>query len=387
MGKIALFLAGGAPNFTLTSGALLALHQNLKVKSDGSAPKFDIVSMAGAGAVVGLLYLAPKYLTPEESLENTRNFGISDLIYSMCPINYKAFAKSGPSADLFNDYWFSLPQVRTAMNQAHMTSVEKLWSDWLLFFGSMLCPSDMNYFNAGISGHPRFIEALIDFDKVPKRKEHLEVNAFCLDDKKVVDFKKHEITVHQLRAALSFPFIYAPYVINGKQYYEGAAFQCINPSTTPPAEIEAFIILDPMSREFVQRPSNLWDAYSQSVMMPVSALAEYATETIRHEAAVPMNELRQAAEHAGVSLSADSDFMARLAQHDVKIPLKTMVHYVKDRCYTAEFASGVAPERRATVYDWSRTNLDYLFKVGYEAGRKLAHRVNDGISDHHLAQR
>ena len=51
MGKTALFLGGGAPNLTLMSGALLALHE---AKVD-----FDIVAMAGAGAVVGLVYLAP----------------------------------------------------------------------------------------------------------------------------------------------------------------------------------------------------------------------------------------------------------------------------------------------------------------------------------------
>ena len=54
-GKTALFLGGGAPNFTLMSGALLALHEK--------GIRFDIVSMAGAGAVVGLMYLVPKGMT------------------------------------------------------------------------------------------------------------------------------------------------------------------------------------------------------------------------------------------------------------------------------------------------------------------------------------
>ena len=55
MGKTALVLGGGAPNFTLMSGALLALHR--------AAIKFDLIYMAGAGGVVGLVYLAPKDMT------------------------------------------------------------------------------------------------------------------------------------------------------------------------------------------------------------------------------------------------------------------------------------------------------------------------------------
>ena len=50
MGKTALFLAGGAPNMTLTSGALLALHEEWVDKKPGQT--FDIISMAGAGAVL-----------------------------------------------------------------------------------------------------------------------------------------------------------------------------------------------------------------------------------------------------------------------------------------------------------------------------------------------
>src|SRR5437773_9707275 len=95
----ALFLGGGAPNFTLMSGALLGLHE------EGQA-KFDVIAMAGAGAVVGLIYLAPtRGLSKKDALQNTINFGISDAIYEMCPINYKTFAKSGPSAKAFYDFW------------------------------------------------------------------------------------------------------------------------------------------------------------------------------------------------------------------------------------------------------------------------------------------
>ena len=86
--KQILVLGGGAPNITLMSGALLALHDY--------GLTFDAISMSGAGAVVGLCYLAPKGLTPEEALRNTMNFGVSDAIYSLLPDQLQDFLQGRP---------------------------------------------------------------------------------------------------------------------------------------------------------------------------------------------------------------------------------------------------------------------------------------------------
>jgi len=61
---------------------------------------------------------------------NTKNFGISDLIYSILPVNYKAFGKSGLSAELFN----AVSRGQSAMDQFYMDDDEKFWSDSLLLF-------------------------------------------------------------------------------------------------------------------------------------------------------------------------------------------------------------------------------------------------------------
>jgi len=53
--KIALFLGGGAP--ISPSGALLALRKRLPPVAGDQ--RFEMVSMVGAGAVVGLLYSHP----------------------------------------------------------------------------------------------------------------------------------------------------------------------------------------------------------------------------------------------------------------------------------------------------------------------------------------
>ena len=387
-GKTALFLGGGAPNFTLMSGALLALHQK--------GIKFDIVSMAGAGAVVGLMYLSPKTLTPEQSLENTVNFGISDEIYRMFPVNYKAFAKWGPSADAFNEYWFNLPQVQAAAHQFGKSPAEKLHSDWLLMLGAMMCPSDLAYSSTGLCEHPRFIDNLIDFERLHDIPQDIELNAFRLSDRTVVDFTKDEITADHLRAALSFPFIYPPHKIDEEYYYEGAAFQSINPARLHPDKIDYFIVLQPMTSRQIRRPRNLWDAYSQSVMMPVAALAQYGTDAVEDAATLDINDdvIETALDrlgggdlkdviHEGKNY-ADARKLVKYAidcatTHAAEqrtagcVPLSVFFPKIKNKWYEADFE--IDPDQLPNVFDWSRSNLEYLFDVGYVTGEDLAEKL------------
>ena len=53
MAKTALVLGGGAPNATLMSGALVAFA--------AAGVHFDVISTAGAGALIGLLYVLTDY--------------------------------------------------------------------------------------------------------------------------------------------------------------------------------------------------------------------------------------------------------------------------------------------------------------------------------------
>jgi NTE family protein len=367
MGKTALFLAGGAPNVTLTSGALLALHEELVVKC---GVDFDIVSMAGAGAVVGLMYLSPNGMTKEDALHSTKDFGVSDLIYSTLPINYKVFAKSGPSADFFNTYWSSLPEVQMAYRQNGMTRTEQLQADTLLLEGAIMCPTDVNFFSQGFCGHPQMIDALIDFDRLRSLlAPYIEVNAFRLDGPQEgrgpCDFKASQMTPHHLRAALSLPFIYPPYEIDGLHYYEGAAFQVINPIDLNGAgirfgDIDRFIILNPMKREFIQAPRNLWDAYAQSIMMPIAALAEFGTgqtqSNLKTQTRIPIS-------------------LGQLDDKNVDIPLFMLPFFEEyaHKWYTADFQ--VPAEHLPYVFDWSRSNLETLFECGYTAGIRLAFEI------------
>ena len=242
-----LCLGGGATNLTLMSGALYTLNQ-AGLHEPGRGP--NVITMAGAGAVVGLHYLAPKGLKNNvrfslEALENTINLGVSDAIYEAFPINYKVFTKGGPSADLFNEFWSSLPEVREAMHQSGTSDDEALLADSLLFAGAAMCPTDVNFFSEGVCGHSPFLEEFIDFEalqRVDPNEIAIEINSFCIEDHKLVDFTNYKcepdgtptkdskgryipqaITPDHLRAALAFPFLHPPYKLDDKHYFEGAA--------------------------------------------------------------------------------------------------------------------------------------------------------------------
>jgi hypothetical protein len=140
-----------------------------------------------------------------------------------------------------------------------------------------------------------------------------------------------------------------------------------------------------MSRFFIQRPRNLWDAYAQSVMMPISALAEFAEESLGGFSSAHLDE---------ATLAEGEQFfdslMAKLKESDhkrnVKVPLSTLRPFIKKRTFTASFREKIAPERLPYVFHWSRSNLDYLFDIGYQAGEELADRINHGHSDWDVEQ-
>jgi NTE family protein len=365
-GKTALFLGGGAPNFTLMSGALLALLEARIPR------RFDIISMAGAGAVVGLIYLAPKAgLSKQRALKNTVNFGISDAIYEMLPINYKTFAKSGPSADAFNEFWFSLPIVREAMrmHDRKMSDREKLWADWLLFLGAAMCPTDLNFFSKGVCEHPRFIEEFIDLEKVRKIRTKVEINAFDIKKHGIHDFTNGDLARRPkdtLRAALSFPFIYPPHELDGRQYYEGAAFQTLNQLKSI-EQIERFIILNPLRSNLIQAPDNLWDAYIQSIIMPVVGIAESEVGSDRRVRPIDVSWMYYR--------GALEQIRATLQRVDRQTRLGWKQKFERMEWYSAELK--IDDDDVPDALGWKRSSLENLFNFGHRAGKKLVTRLRN----------
>src|SRR4029453_4046312 len=101
--RTALILSAGAPHSPLMAGALHAIHRRRRLEDKIENGKlFDIIYTSGAGALIGLLLAAPKSKGPEDleaperALKSVLELAVSDPIYSMLPINFKALLKRGP---------------------------------------------------------------------------------------------------------------------------------------------------------------------------------------------------------------------------------------------------------------------------------------------------
>jgi NTE family protein len=353
----ALVLGGGAPNLTLMSGALLAL--------DRAGLKFDYIYMAGGGSVVGCVYLAPKTLNRRQALEDTMNLGVSDPIYEMLPINYKVFNKGGPSATAFRDYWRTLPEVQWAMHQYGMNNNQKLNADWLLLNGAMMCPTDVNFFSRGICGHVPFIENLVDFERLKRADADYTLTAYSIDDEDVEEFKRPDVGVHEFRAALSFPFIYPPYWIEGKgYYYEGAAVESLSLISVIEGwkdQIDQVIVFDVLTRDLIHRPRNLMDAYAQSIIVPLVANAEKELAIFECWIKTGCVTLPIPGRHgfrAGLSKLASN--MGPEGQTYQRPDLELL-----------KIQFDIPENRRPYLLDWSRSNLEISFGLGYDAGQKF----------------
>jgi NTE family protein len=379
-------LGGGATNLTLMSGALHALNQaGLHKNNNANGP--NIISMAGAGVVVGLHYLAPKGIKSDhgfslEALENTINIGVADEIFEMFPVNYKAFAKSGPSADLFNEFWYSLPEVQVAMHQSGMCDEEALLSDALLFAGTMMCPTDLSFFSQGMCGHSPFLEELIDFkalQSIDPNDIEIEINAFNIEQKRVVDFTNYEldedgkpklrdgkyiakeITVDHLRAALSYPFLHPPYKIGNMHYFEGAAIQCLNDYFLNEAKlIEWILVLDPLRKNMIGAPQNLWDAFALSIIMPTAGLTELGQLILEFKN--KFGDILPGIE----KLKSEFDVNKKLSALE-------LIALTKNKLYLSEFD---IPEKKVrAAWGWSRSNMKDLFRIGQEEGTRIAKKM------------
>ena len=199
----ALMLGGGAPTLTLESGALAALLDK-KVK-------FDAISTAGAGMLVGLLYAAPKGTSPRQALENTREMGVHDSIYDLFPVNFKVFHKPGSLADAYRRGLQSLPRLVPGQDQA-----SRLFADWMALMFAAWCPSELSEKSLGLCDHAPWIDDVVDFDKLRAFPGEFYMNAYCIEDQAMTIFTKEQITPDHFRAALAFPFIYPPFKFNGK---------------------------------------------------------------------------------------------------------------------------------------------------------------------------
>lgn len=333
MAKTALILGGGAPNATLMAGALVAF--------EAAGVRFDVVSTAGAGALIGLLYLAPAKGSPAEALAATMGMGVADEIYQHYPVNYKVFQKPGAVADLYRKMLQMNPVAQFLANQHGDSQIEKLFADWMQLCYASFCPTDLTPQSLGLCSAVPFLEDTVDFAKLDRPGcPNFYLNAYNIDERRMQTFASRQghVTADSVRAALAFPFLYPPHAMvnpeSGRQcwYYEGAAHDCLNYKALVDHEPEVthIVVFDILGAdELMRTPRDLYDAWMLSIIVPQVAIA----------------------------------------QDDTK--LFEAVHNKKHKKTLLKMPFDIPADRWETSLDWSRSNLEGLFAIGKRSAERF----------------
>lgn len=329
---VALVLGGGAPNATLMAGALDAfIDHNVQ---------FDIISTAGAGALVGLFYAVPKHTDAQTALKSLVNMGIDDAIYQFFPINYKVFNKPGNLADLWRQINSHNPLLQKL--QQSSAPAERYLADWWQLILATFCPSDLSSESKGLCAHVPFIDEFVDFDALKSIKPHFYLNSYNLSRHQMACWDKRTIQREHFLAALSFPFIYPPYELNGEYYIEGAAIDTLNFKGLFKLHrhIDTVVVFDVLGCEkILHPPHNLYDAWVQSMITPLTEIAR--------------------------------DDLKLFASQYIIDPATQ-----KPRCKLlhVEYEDFLSDKDYAYELEWSYSNLSHLYSIGQQAGHAFCQR-------------
>jgi predicted acylesterase/phospholipase RssA len=327
--SLALVLGGGAPNATLMAGSLEAFIDN-KVE-------FDVVSTAGAGALIGLLYRAPHGGDPKAALRALIDMGVDDNIYASFPVNYKVFNKPGQLADFWRQLIAANPLVSALQARQDQSERNRFISDWTQLMLAALCPSDLGPGSTGLCAHVPFIDSVVDFDALSATPGQFYLNAYNLSRRRMDNWDKTRIGKEQFLAALSFPFIYPPYKLGDDYYIEGAAIDTLNFKNLyqhHPQKIDSLVVFDVLGCErLLHPPTDLYDAWVQSLIVP---LVELARDDLKLFEALHNIDPETGKAHSEVLRVNYERYLSQ-----------------------ADFAQEL---------DWSHSNLARLYDIGYEAG-------------------
>ena len=374
----ALILSGGSPNMTLMSGALVAFEEEKDLK-------FDVVSTSGAGALIGLLWAAPRGASRKEALENTVNLGVSDAIYEQFPVNYKAFFKPGVTAEAYRNALSSNPWLRlfadpqeierwervwaesirrlapwlwSAMSEADWERGQRLVSDLLQLFWATLSPSDLTPKSLGMCANVPFIDKIVDFDKLQEFPGEFYISAYNIYRREMENWGKKEIDKDRFLAAFSFPLIYAPWEVDGEPYYEGASIDCLNfaflvndnETEGKPlgrhTEIDTLVVFDMLGHDrLIRKPRDLYDAWVKQIIVP---LVEIARDDMK---------------------LFDNIYNVKVDQDGRPVFGPDGKPEKKRSLLRVEF--DIPDDFWPEILDWSSSNLRRLFRIGKEAGERF----------------
>ena len=309
---IGLVLGGGAPHLPLMSGALLALEE--------AGLDFKVMSTTGAGMLAGLLYASPRRTRAAESLRDARRhalrmtatMGIDDFIYQFMPVNYKVFQKPGPVAEAL------APAFNLFFQAPRDTREQRLIGDWLALMSATFMPSTLTPWSKGLCQPPSWIDGLVDFEALRDNlgDTMFRLGTYCIEDRSDVTFNREDLSLDHCKAALAMPFIYEPFKLpdgqaGEKTYLEGSAFDPLRldpDNVMAEGDVDTIIFFDILGhRKLIDEPRDLTDAWVQSIIAPLTRLAENSLERFK----------ARRAQHAQQRFLAAFDAAADLAGKDL----------------------------------------------------------------------
>jgi predicted acylesterase/phospholipase RssA len=423
-GKTVLVLSAGAPQSPLMAGALCAFVEHKK--------RFDIIYTSGAGALVGLLFAAPKDKSRDKALQGLVELGVSDLIYRFLPVNYKAFFKPGRLTQPIHRFaqHFKLntfestrvPKSRTApsgrseseqfkakvdtaidvIEEAIETSLGRaadrfirLYNDLVDLWAAAITPiPPPGYWSKGLCAPLPFLEDLVDFDKLKrlgrssddKRRLEFYVNAFSphkareesepQEGKSGIGigmqlFSSEEIGPDQVRAAFAYPFIYPPVKIDGRLYFEGAELDPIGFGNL----LRDVIRLINKKGELINRAEQLIVKERRPVTddrMAGTAKTIVLIDVLASLSRYLLREPRNLWDAFGISIMMP---VVAHAQNEVARFERLLNEAKEQQVQCPEFLKmsfdNIPEALGPHITEWSYSNMSQLFKIGREAGEKF----------------
>ena len=271
--KLGVVVSGGAPSLHLAAGALCAFHDQ--------GVRFDVVATSGAGALPGLLYLAPKGGNPVAALKNVRNMNIDDTIYHLIPNNFKVFFKYGPFSPIF----YRLGQMIRPCPAKELADspVKRLVNDSIDFMVAALTPTTLWYGAKSVLNRVQVVNDLVDWEQLAGSPREFFLNTFNLQTQRLEIFRKNTMTPEAFYAALAMPWLYPPTPpanANDPLYTEGAShdppgIEAVLENLQPQLEkMDSIIVLDTISADLWNDPESIYEALELAIMDPIVSLAE-----------------------------------------------------------------------------------------------------------------
>lgn len=277
--RLGVIVSGGAPTLHLAAGALCGFQKR--------GLSFQAVAAAGAGALPGLLYIAPARrpdnptADPAVALRGVVNMNIHDAIYDLIPNNFKVFFKYGPFSEPFYRLSQFIKRV-VPVPESYGPDYQRLVHDWIDFATAAVAPTTLTYRSPSVLTRVQVINELVDWDALRRSPRDFFLNTFNMETQTLQAFTKFTLTTDGFYAALAMPWLYPPTPAGpgGPLYTEGASHDpsgietMLQDGPPPMANLDAVLVLDTIPPDLWVDPQSVYEALELAIMDPIVTLTE-----------------------------------------------------------------------------------------------------------------